>query len=33
MNSLMYAAEYGHLGVVKILIEHGANKEAKNYGE
>ena len=30
----MYAAEYGHLEVVKILLEHGANIEAKdNDGE
>ena len=29
----MYAAQDGHLEVVKILLEHGANIEAKdNYG-
>ncbi len=32
----MYATEIGHIEVVKILLEHGANIEAKcdeNYGE
>ena len=29
-NSLMYAAESGHQEVVQILLEHGANIEAKN---
>ena len=28
-TSLMYAAENRHLEVVKILLEHGANIEAK----
>ena len=27
----MYAAENGHIEVVKILLEHGANIEANDY--
>ena len=28
----MYAAEYGHLEVVKILLEHDADVQAKDDG-
>ena len=30
MNSLMYAAKYGHQEVVKLLLEHNADVEAKD---